>query len=165
MVWLRRVFTAATIVAALAAVPAPALAQSSVTYSLAGVETAATSTQGTFVGVAQSADDFATWTAVIAHVPLDPSVDSVNVTGGAFALDGQARDLQGVISGGEIVRLTNGRSCRNEKFEVTGNVALTTGELGSFQVTLTHYRQRAGGGACVTFFATVEGLMTVTTAQ
>lgn len=165
MVWLRRAYMAVAVIAALAALPAPALAQSSVTYSLAGVETAATSTQGTFVGVAQSADDFATWAAVIGHDPLDPSVDSVNITGGTFALDGQVRDFQGVITGGEVVRLTNGRACRNEKFDVTGSVALTTGDLGSFQVTLTHYRQRAAGGACVTFFATVEGLITVTTAQ
>jgi hypothetical protein len=162
MVWLRGAFVAVALVATLTAVPATAVAQSPVTYSLAGVETAATSTQGTFVGVGLSSDDFATWSAVIVHDPLD---DRVDITGGAFALDGQVRDLQGFITDGEIVRLTNGRSCRDEKFDVTGTVMLTTGELGSFQVTLTHYRQRVAGGGCVTFFATVEGLITVTTAQ
>jgi hypothetical protein len=165
MVWLRGAFMAVALVATLTALPAPALAQTSVTYSLAGVETAATSTEGTFVGVAQSADDFATWAAVIAHDALDPLVDTVPITGGTFALNGHVRDFAGVISGGEVVRLTNGRSCRNEKFDVTGSVTLTTGALGSFQVTLTHYRQRVAGGGCVTFFATVEGLITVTTAQ
>lgn len=165
MVWLRRAYMTVAVIAALTAVPAPAVAQSSVTYSLAGIETAATSTQGTFVGVAQSADDVATWAAVIGHQPLDPLVDTVAITGGSFALNGQVRDFQGVIVGGDIVRLTTGRACRNERFDVTGRVALVTGELGSFEVTLTHYRQRAAGGACVTFFATVDGLITVTSAQ
>jgi hypothetical protein len=72
---------------------------SQVTYSLAGVEIAATSTQGTFVGVATSPDDFGTWQAVVVHEPLD---DNVLVTGGVFAVDGQVRNLEGLISDGNI---------------------------------------------------------------
>ena len=50
---------------------------------------------------------------------------------------------------------------------MTGNVALVeggipTGEFGVFEVTLTHYGQRVRGGGCVTFFATIEGLITFT---
>ncbi len=36
------------------------------------------------------------------------------------------------------------------------------GGSGVFGVTLTHYGFRVPGGGCVTFFATVEGLITVT---
>jgi hypothetical protein len=140
---------------------APASAQS-VTYSLAGVETAATSTEGTFVGVAVSPDDFGTWGALVIHEPLD---DTAQITGGSFVVDGQVRNLQGLISDGEIVRLTS--SCRRETFDVTGHVilfegGLPTGDVGDFEVTLTHYGRRVPGGGCVTFFATVEGLITVT---
>ena len=70
------------------------------------------------------------------------------------------RDLQGVITGGEIVRLTS--SCRKETFAVTGDVLLDGGGSGEFNGTLTHYGRRVPGGNCVTFFATVEGLFTFT---
>jgi len=160
MVWFPRMYLAAAVIAALAIFTAPASAQSQVTYSLAGVETAATSTQGTFVGVAASPDDFGTWGAVVLHHPLD---DTALITGGTFALGGRVRNLEGVISDGAIVRL--GGSCRQETFNVTGHVMLVangvpTGEFGDFQVTLTHYGRRVPGFGCVTFFATIEGLIT-----
>jgi hypothetical protein len=153
----RRLCMALSVSAALTVFTTPAWAQSQVTYSLAGVETAATSTQGTFVGVALGPDDFATWAAVIQHEALD---DTASITGGTFALDGGVRDLQGVITGGEIVRLTS--SCRKETFAVTGDVLLVGGGSGAFNVTLTHYGRRVPGGNCITFFATVEGLVTFT---
>jgi hypothetical protein len=161
MVWFRRVSMAVAVSAVLTVVTAPASAQS-VTYSLAGVETAATSTEGTFVGVAVSAYDFGTWGALVIHEPLD---DTALITDGSFVVDGQVRNLQGLISYGEIVRLTS--SCRREMFDVTGHVILLeggipTGDVGDFEVTLTHYGRRLPGGGCVTFFATVEGLITFT---
>jgi hypothetical protein len=165
MVWFRRVYMAVAVNVALTVFTAPASAQSSVTYSLAGVETAATSTQGTFVGVALSPDDFGTWGAVVVHEELD---DTVLITGGTFAINGEARDLQGAITGGTIERLPGG-SCRKETFAVTGEVGnlvdsseVFTGGPGLFNVTLTHYGRRIRGGACVTFFATIEGLITFT---
>jgi hypothetical protein len=153
---------AVAVSAALTVFTAPASAQSQVTYSLAGVEIAATPFQGTFVGVAISPDDFGTWGAVVVHEQLD---DTAEITGGTFAVDGQVRHLEGVITEGEVVRL-NG-SCRRETFDVTGHVMLVenglpTGEFGDFEVTLTHYGRRVPGGGCVTFFATVEGLITFT---
>jgi len=162
MVWFRRMYVAVAVTVVLTVFAAPASAQSQVTYSLAGVETAATSTQGTFVGVAMSPDDFGTWGAVVLHQPLD---DTSLITGGSFAVDGQVRNLEGVISDGEIVRLTS--SCRRETFNVTGHVVLfqdgiPTGDVGDFEVTLTHYGQRVPGFGCVTYFATVEGLITFT---
>ena len=163
MLWFRRICVAVSATAALAVFTTPASAQSPVTYSLAGVETAATSTQGTFVGVAISPDDFGSWRAVVLHEPLD---DTAEITGGTFLLDGQVRNLEGLILGGDIVRLTS--SCRRETFSVTGHVMLfedgtPTGEFGDFEVTLTHYGRRVTGFGCVTFFATVEGLITFTT--
>src|SRR5574342_333437 len=136
----RRLCRVVSVSAALTVFTAPAWAQSQVTYSLAGVETAATSTQGTFAGVAASGDDFATWTAVIQHDALD---DIVSITGGVFAFNGNVRDLQGVITDGQIARLTS--SCRKETFAVTGQVALDNGGFGEFNVTLTHYGRRVPG--------------------
>jgi hypothetical protein len=162
MVWFNRMCMAVAVTVALTVLAAPASAQTQVTYSLAGVETAATSTQGTFVGVAISPDDFGTWAAVVIHDPLD---DTVPITGGTFAIDGQVRNLEGLILEGEIVRRSG--SCRRETFNVTGHVVLfqdgiPTSDYGDFEVTLTHYGQRVPGRGCVTFFATVEGLITFT---
>jgi hypothetical protein len=162
MVWFRRAYMAVAISVTLTVVTAPASAQS-VTYSLAGVETAATSTQGTFVGVALSPDDFGTWGAVVDHEPLD---DTVAITGGTFSIDGQVRDLHGTIAEGTIENLPGG-SCRKDTFAVTGQLnnvvdsdGIFNGGFGLFSVTLTHYGRRVPGGACVTFFATIEGLVT-----
>jgi len=162
MVWFRRTCVVVAVTAAVVVFAAPALAQSPVTYSLAGVETAATSTQGTFAGVAVSPDDFGTWRAVVVHQPL---ADTAEITGGTFVLDGQLRNLQGLILDGDIVRVSG--SCRRETFNVTGHVMLfsdgiPTGDFGDFEVTLTHYGRRVPGFGCVTFFATIEGLMTIT---
>lgn len=159
---LRRVYVAVAITAALTLLASPASAQSQVTYALAGVEIAFTSQQGTFVGIAIGPDDVGTWGATVVHQPLD---DNVPITGGTFALDGEARNLAGVISDGEIVRL--GGSCRKETFNVSGHVLLyqdgvASGDFGDFEVTLTHYGRRVSGGGCVIFFATIEGLITFT---
>ena len=166
MVRFRRLCMAVGVLAALTVFTEPAWAQSSqVTYSLAGVETAATPTEGTFIGVALARDDFGTWGAVIDHDPLSNPAPLVT-PGGGFAINGQVRDLQGVITGGTITRL--GGSCRKETFAVTGGVVLVNGSgvpnggTGVFGVTLTHYGFRMPGGGCVTFFATVEGLITLT---
>jgi len=163
MVRFRRVYVSLAVTAALTVFAASASAQSQVTYSLAGVETAATSTQGTFVGIAISPDDFGTFGAVVLHTPLDEPSPLVN--GGMFAIDGQLRNLEGLISDGEIVRLSG--SCSRETFNVTGHVILfqngiPTGEFGDFEVTLTHYGRRVRGFGCVTFFATIEGVITFT---
>jgi hypothetical protein len=162
MVWFHKMFVAAAVIAALTVFTAPASAQSQVSYSLAGVETAATSTQGTFVGLAISPDDVGTWGAVVLHEPLD---HTAQIAGGTFAIDGQVRSLEGLISDGDIVRRAG--SCSRETFTVTGHVVLfqdgiPTGDFGDFEVTLTHYGRRVRGFGCVTFFATIEGAITFT---
>jgi CBS domain-containing protein len=153
----RRLCVSASVSAALTLFSSTAWAQSHVTYSVAGVEIAATSTEGTFTGVAVSSDDFASWAAVIQHEELD---DTASIIGGTLAFNGGVRDLQGIFTGGEIVRVTG--SCRKETFTVTGDLLLVGGGSGEFNVTLTHYGRRVPGGNCVTFFATVEGLVTFT---
>src|SRR5262245_52656096 len=157
---LRSLCMGVTVAAAATVFATPAWAQAPVTYAVGGVEFAATSTQGSFFGVALSADDFATWAAVIQHEELD---DTASITAGTFELNGDLRHLQGMITGGEIVRLTN--SCRKETFDVKGDVLLFGGGSGEFNVVLTHYGRRVPGGSCVTFFATVEGWLRVTPAS
>ena len=158
MVWLNRVCVAVAVTAGLTLLAAPASAQTEeIAYALAGVEIVAEPNEGTFVGVAIGPDDFGTWGAVVDHYPLDGSVP---ITGGSFAINGQVRDLAGSITDGQVTRL--GGSCRRETFDVTGHVALFQGGIGAFAIRLTHYGQRVPGGGCVTFFATVEGLITFT---
>lgn len=157
MIRFRRLCLAAGVAAALTVFAAPASAQSQVTYALAGVEIAATPTVGTFVGVALAPDDVGTWDAVIVHDPL--ASPAPGVTGGGFRINGQVRDLQGIFTDGEILRL--GGSCRKEAFAVTGDVLLAGGGFGAFGVKLTHYGFRLPTGGCFTYFATVEGLITV----
>jgi hypothetical protein len=160
----RRLFIAVGVAAALTVFTVPAWAQSQVTYSLAGVETAATSTEGTFVGVALASDDFGIWGAVIDHSLLSDPAPTITA-GGGFAINGQTRDVQGVFMGGTITSL--GGSCRKETFAVIGEVALVDGSgapnggSGEFHVTLTHYGRRGPGGQCVTFFATVDGFISL----
>ncbi len=166
MGWFRRVCMTVGVIAALTVFTTAASAQTVVTYSLGGVETGFTATSSSFAGIASSADgDLALWQAVVERTPFDGNGDAT-ITGGSFRLDGQVRNLQGVISAGEILRRTS--TCRRETFTVTGHVdlvdetgALTDG-VGDFDVTLTHYRRRVPGGQCVAFFATVEGLVTFT---
>ena len=110
MVWFRRMCVAVAVGAALTVFTAPASAQSEITYSLAGVEIAATSTQGTFVGVAISPDDFGKWGAVVLHQPLD---DTALITGGSFAVDGQRAYVevgttQAYVGGFTLVKPENG---------------------------------------------------------
>lgn len=53
------------------------------------------------------------------------------------------------------------RKCQTGQVMLVEN-GVPTGEFGDFEVTLTHYGRRVPGGGCVTFFATVEGLITFT---
>ena len=163
MVWFRRLCMAVGVTAALTVFAAPASAQ--VAYALAGVETAATPTQGTFVGVALAADDFGTWWAVIPHTEFDAFGNATITQGGRFAINGQVRDLQGdILPGGTIFRV--GGTCRKETFDVTGPVVLDDPvTFGAFHVKLTHYGFRLPTGGCFTYFATVEGGIVFPTLQ
>ena len=135
-----------------------------VTYAIAGVETGFTETSSSFAGTALASDDVALWQVVVERTPFDADRNA-EITGGAFRLDGRARDLQGVISSGTVTSLKS--NCRRETFAIEGDIALVdtggtpTGGTGRFSAILTHYLARIHG-ECVIFFATVEGSVTFT---
>ena len=135
-----------------------------VTYAIAGVETGFTDDTSSFAGTALASDDVALWQTLIERTGFDANRNAV-ITGGVFRLDGRARDLQGVITGGTV---TNEKSnCRREVFAVEAAVALVdaggtpTGGTGHVTATLTHYLARLRG-ECFIYFATVEGSVTFT---
>ena len=142
-------------------VPAVALATSTVSYAVSGIEYAATPTVGWFAGGAVAPDDFGTWHAMVVHGPLPTNRGgTASVTGGSFALDGQTRDLAGAIDGGTITLLTTS-SCRKQTYSVTGHLTLApsgTGEA-AFAMLLSHYRFRLFG-RCITYAATIQGSVT-----
>jgi hypothetical protein len=126
---------------------------------VAGVETAATSTQGTFVGVAISPDDFGTWSAVIVHEPL---ADTAEITGSTFVLDGPGAQPRRLDPRCTTDRLLPQGDVQRDRPRDALRERNPTGEFGDFEVTLTHYGRRVPGFGCVTFLATVEGLITFT---
>lgn len=141
-----------------------ALAASSFTYTLSGVEIAATSTVGTFVGVGTTADDAGAWLASINHTVLTGG--TATISGGTFAYDGRVRDIVGTFTGGSLTQ-TSGSSgsspCTNQTYAVTGSLTLTapSSGTGAFSAVLTHYRLRLFGH-CIVYAATVKGGATFT---
>jgi hypothetical protein len=138
---------------------ASALAASSFTYTLSGVEIAATSTVGTFVGVGTTADDTGAWSASINHSVLTGGTATIN--GGTFAYTGIVRHIAGTFTGGSLTQ-TSGSSgaspCTNQTYSVTGSLTLTApgSGTGTFNAVLTHYRLRLFG-QCIVYAATVKG--------
>ena len=141
--------------------PAVALATTTVSYAVSGIEYAATPTVGWFAGGAVAPDDFGTWRAMVVHGPLPTNPGgTASVTGGSFALNGQTRDLAGAIDGGTITLLTTS-SCGRQTYRVIGHLTLApsgTGDAG-FAMLLTHYRLPFFG-RCITYAATVQGSVT-----
>ena len=140
------------------AVSAEAAAQT-VTYSVAGVQTGVTDTSSSFVGVAfGTGGDLAWWQADVERTPLDPQ--PAFITGGTFQLDGHLRNIVGAFANGGFIIRESPSSCRRETFAVTGLLDVEDG-VGFYDLTLTHYRLRVGA-QCITYFATVEGLVAFT---
>lgn len=145
--------------------PATAAASTTITYAIAGVETAATETSGTFAGVAVASDDYGTWLATIDHARLSTSSPwTTSITGGPFRYDGVVRDITGTFTGGTLTQKTGFRGCMTQTFDVSGTMTLTapSSGRGEFTATLTHYRKWVPGGGCVTFAASVSGTVTFT---
>jgi hypothetical protein len=148
-------------------VPIVAAASVSSSYSVTGVEIAATSTQGTFVGTALGVNgDEAVWEAVVAHQALTPgcylSSGGCSITGGTFSLvNEQVETITGDFASGSINLISQAPGCGVQVFSVLGNLTdvstpTATGGTGTFSVTLTHFRARYRG-QCTTFFAKVSG--------
>jgi hypothetical protein len=161
---MRLLLVAAIVVLALVAVPATAAA-TTYTDTVAGAEIAATSTQGTFVGKANG-DLPGVWKAVVQHTPLSPNA---TITGGSFKL--VTTTLQTIVgtfaTGGSVIRTQAGTGCTNQQYTVEdglSNVGVggPGSGTGSFQVVLTHYRAFVPFVGCVTFSATVQGMLSLT---
>ena len=159
---------AVTVAAAALLVTGTAGAAISSQYTVTGVEVAATSTEGTFVGSGTgSGGDQLAWKAVVDHTALstDPATPAT-ITGGSLAAasfgNGSLASLAGAFTGGSVtydVARSSPAPCGNRVYDVVGNLALTSGGAtgtGTFSVFLTHYRI-ALFGRCVTIGATVTG--------
>ena len=154
-----RAFTVLTaVLAALLLTAAPAVAAPTATARVQGVEYAATATEGRFGGAARAPLKGA-WTAVVVHDPLR-SGKAVPITGGSFRLYGARQVLGGTFTGGSVTPQNQPATCGNERFDVTGTVALRGGGRGTFSVVLTHLRIPVRSG-CRLYGATVVGTMTV----
>lgn len=148
--------------------PTIAAALLSDSYSLEGVEIAATSTQGTFVGTGTGTNgDEAVWQAIVEHQPLSPGCSSSTFgcairAGGTFSLVNQdVEAVDGTFASGSITLITQAPGCGIQVFSVVGTLTdvttlTTTGGVGTFAVTLTHFRAQFLG-RCTTFFAKVSG--------
>jgi len=146
------------VLAALLLTAAPAAAASAATVRVQGLEYAATVTEGRFGGAARGAMP-GVWRAVVVHEPLRRG-KAVPVTGGSFTLHGAQSVLAGTFTSGSVTPYDEPASCGNERFDVTGALALRGGGRGSFAVVLTHLRVLTDSG-CRTYGATVMGTVTV----
>jgi hypothetical protein len=161
MLRLRRLAAAASLSLAVIALPTVVLASTDVTYAVSGAEYAATTTVGSFAGVALASDDYGVWQAVVVHNPLPTTTGaSTAITGGTFSLEGRVRDLAGGFTGGSVT-LTSDSACARQTFSVDGQLTLTAGGTGTadFAAQLTHYRIYLFG-RCITYGATVKGTVT-----
>jgi hypothetical protein len=155
------------LILAVTLIPTIVLATLSSSYSVEGVETAATSTKGTFVGTgAGTSGDEAVWQAVVQHQPLSPgcysSASGCAITGGTFSLVNQdVEAVNGEFASGSITLISQAPGCGIQVFSVLGTLTdvttpTTGGGGGTFAVTLTHFRALYFG-RCTTFFAKVSG--------
>jgi hypothetical protein len=167
MAWSRLMLSAMCGTAVALATPEVAAAATTYSDSVYGFEYSATSTQGKFAGTAYGALPGA-WAATVNHTQLSPSG---TVTSGSMSLktvlNGASTQVDGDITGGEVVRTNPGATgCVNQYYAV--NLVLedvgpngTGGGTGSFGGTLTHYRHSVFG-TCVTYSATISGSLALT---
>src|SRR6185312_2371031 len=138
--------------AALFVSPAAAIAATS-SDSVSGLEYAATSTQGRFVGVASGALPGA-WSVTVDHTPL------------GTRLDGTLTAVTGDFTAGTVRQLSGFTGCASQRYAVhgvlddVGSGAARRG-TGTLDATLTHYRTKIFG-QCLTFSASVRGSLSLT---
>jgi hypothetical protein len=161
MRWLGWMFPVVAAAAALFVSPASAIAAATSSDSISGYEYAATSTQGRFVGIASGALPGA-WSVTVDHTPLGTSA---TITGGDFhlatRLDGTLTAVTGDFTGGTVSQLSGFTGCVNRRYAVNGvlgdvGFGSAGSGIGTFVVTLTHYRTKVFGH-CVTYSASVSG--------
>jgi len=152
--------------AALFISPAAARAATASADSVSGLEYAATSAQGRFVGIASGALPGA-WSVTVDHTPLGTSAA---ITGGDFhlatGLDGTLTAVTGHFTAGTVRQLSGFTGCVNQRYAVHGVLdevgpgAVRRG-TGTFDATLTHYRTTILG-QCLTYSASVRGSLSLT---
>jgi hypothetical protein len=152
------VLTALLAVVVLAPAASAAESESESTIQIRGLEYGVSTTEGKFGGTARGALSGA-WLATVVHEPLRKG-KAVPVTGGSFTLRGRGPDLGGTFVRGTVAPLDASSTCENERFDVTGTLALRGGGTGSFAVVLTHLRVRTGSG-CRPYGAVVAGTLKV----
>ena len=150
--------------AALFTSPAAAIAATS-SDSISGLEYAATSTQGRFVGIASGALPGA-WSVTVDHTPLGTSAA---ITGGDFHLatrrHGTLTAVTGEFTGGTVRQLSGFTGCVSRRYAVIGvlggvGFGSAGHGTGTFAATLTHYRTKIFG-QCVTYSASVSGSLSL----
>jgi hypothetical protein len=152
--------------AALVLLTSSVASATSYTDTIDGFEYFATSTSGFFHGTADGA--LPGWFDTrVDHTVLSPDA---TITGGYFVLSttmaGEAAFINGGFTGGTVVQTDrNTHGCRDQHYAVTGTLGGVTvngggSGSGSFNATLTHFRQRIGG-SCVTYWATITGTVTL----
>ena len=152
--------------AALFTGPAAAMAATTSSDSISGLEYTATSAQGRFAGIASGALPGA-WSVTVDHTPLGTSAA---ITGGDFhlatRLDGTLMAVTGDFTAGTVRQLSGFTGCVNQRYAVHG----VLGEVGSgaarrgtgtLNATLTHYRTKIFG-QCLTYSASVRGSLSLT---
>lgn len=156
------------ILAAMALVisPAAAIAAPAPSDSVSGLEYAATSAQGRFVGIASGALPGA-WSVTVDHTPLSASAA---ITGGDFhlatRLDGTLTAVTGDFTAGTVRQLSGFTGCVDQRYAVhgildkVGSGAARRG-TGTFTAMLTHYRTTIFG-RCLTYSASVRGSLSLT---
>ena len=148
----------AVLVAALAVAPV-AEAALSASYGVLGTEIGATSTTGTFVGVAHGAgSDSAVWRARVDHQALSASCLQTGcaITAGTFSLTNQRLNrLSGTFTSGTVTLSGQAPGCGSQTFTVSGTIATAGGPV-RLNATLTHHRTLLFG-TCTTYGATVKG--------
>ena len=157
------------VVAAAALVISPAAATAATTTSsdsVSGLEYAATSAQGRFVGIASGALPGA-WSVTVNHTPLGTSAA---ITGGDFhlvtRLGGTLTAVTGDFTTGTVRQLSGFTGCVNQRYAVhgvlddVGSGAARRG-TGTLDATLTHYRATIFGH-CLTYSASVRGSLSLT---
>jgi hypothetical protein len=151
--------------AALFISPTAAKAATASSDSISGLEYAATSAQGRFVGIASGALPGA-WSVTVDHTPLGASAA---ITGGDFhlatRLDGTLTAVTGDFTRGTVRQLSGFTGCVSQRYAVNG----VLGDVGSgsagrgtgtFAATLTHYRTKIFGH-CVSYAASVSGSLSL----
>jgi hypothetical protein len=164
--------TLGTVAAAtLAAFPGTAAAAPvSTTFVVAGAETWFTSTSASFSGTGTGDQgDRALWRTSITRTQFN-SVGQSTITGGAFSMatispSWTTDQVAGTVDGGFVQKTSGFTGCTNETFSVLVSLRdvatkSTAGGSGSFVGQLTHHR-RSIFGACRTYFATINGVVSL----